>query len=165
MAEDLLVVSEDKVYDLIKSTDAQILERARFKDTEISRIENILRENFPLLDPPYTHYFCQGLYAREMIIPAGALITGKIHLEDSISFMLTGEMLIFSSDSGVARLKAPQVVLSSAGTRRVAFALADVRFVNVMANAENIKDLKQLENLKCAASSDDLALKLQFKES
>lgn len=144
----------DNIYSLAPSTQADIIARALKNDREIAQLVEVLKANFPLAEMRYTHHFCEGLYARELFIPAGTLIVGKIHLWESITFMLRGEMIIFSSDVGTVRIKAPQTFLAPAGTRRVAIVLADTVVTNVLHT--HSKDPIEIEAACSVDSAEEL---------
>lgn len=78
----------------------------------------------PQIEPPVKHHFSKDVYARELFIPKGTLIVGKIHKYENFNILSTGEMSVLSID-GVMRIKAPYSVVSSAGVKRVAYAHTD----------------------------------------
>lgn len=45
----------------------------------IDRLEQAMM-NHPAADCPLRHFFTPGLYCREITMPAGAIITSKIHM-------------------------------------------------------------------------------------
>ena len=46
---------------------------------EIDELEAAMVENLDLIKCPSVHRFTQGLYIRETFMPAGTLLTSKIH--------------------------------------------------------------------------------------
>jgi len=75
------------------------------------------------------HYNGDSLYVREMILPAGCLAIGRIHLHSCVNFMLEGAMRLWSSDRPNARIiKAPDIFESKAGVRRAVVTFTNVRF-------------------------------------
>jgi len=61
-----------------------------------------------------THTLCDGLYARQIVIPAGTVLTGKIHLREHLNFIMKGEIAIFIWH-GEQRIMAPALIVSPAG--------------------------------------------------
>lgn len=96
-----------------------------------------------LLELPVQHYFSQGVYGREMFIPAGTLVTGKIHKYTQLNVLLCGDLSVMTED-GVKRVKPPFVVVSPPGTKRVAFAHEDTRWLTIhgtdKTNVDEIED-------------------------
>lgn len=76
-------------------------------------------ESFPL-----EHRFADGVYAREMLIPAGHLIIGKIHKFGHLNVITKGLVSVLT-EFGVETLKAPTTFISKPGTKRAVFAHED----------------------------------------
>ena len=94
---------------------------------------------------PVTSSFVDGIYIREIKIPKGLLLIGKIHLKESVSFMLKGKMIIVDEEKGSRIIEAPQMVVSKPGVKRAVYALEDVVFTNIHANPTNETDLVKIE--------------------
>lgn len=109
----------------------------------------------PQLPIETRHYFAKGLYAREIFIPRGALLTGKIHREEHLNFISQGEISVVTEE-GVKRLKAPCTIVSQPGTKRVGYAHEDTIWTTVHATEET--DLEKLETKLIAPTFDDLEL-------
>lgn len=95
------------------------------------------------LELPVNHHFSQGVYARELFIPKGTLLTGKIHKYRQLNIMITGDLSVLTED-GVARVKAPFVVVSPAGTKRIAYAHEDSVWITIHGTDET--DLGKIED-------------------
>lgn len=93
---------------------------------------------------PLTHTFSDGIYMREMFIPAGTTIVGKAHKKEHIALLLDGAINI-ATEEGVKTLYSPCYFVSKAGVKRVGFALTDVRFINIHPNPTNTQDLDEIE--------------------
>jgi hypothetical protein len=112
----------------------------------IEKFENGISESFPL-----THSFSDGVYVREMFIPAGSFMIGKIHKFSHTVFLLKGKILV-ATENGVVCHTAPCYISSPAGVKRAVHTLEDTIWVNVHANPENTTDIKTLENnLVCSS--------------
>lgn len=83
---------------------------------------------------PLTHKFCEGMYVREIFIPAGTLLTGKIHKHEHPNFLLMGTVSMITEDGGLIMMSAPQSLISPAGCKRAIYTLTDVRWVTVHLN-------------------------------
>ncbi len=67
---------------------------------------------------PLKHTFCGGLYVREISIPAGHIVMGKIHKYDHPHFITKGRVTIFSEENGIEELSAGCTMKSMAGIKR-----------------------------------------------
>jgi hypothetical protein len=96
---------------------------------EILRIEEQLLQ-MPQVDLPITHYQIPGVYARSMFIPAGTILTGKIHNHESIAILAQGTIRITNGTESYV-LSAPKVMVDSPGVKRLGYAETDVTFITV----------------------------------
>jgi len=103
---------------------------------------------------PLTHSFAEGVYVREIFIPKGMLIVGKIHKHSHPNFLLSGEVIVATEDGGLQHLKAPMNIISKAGTKRVVYAKEDTRWVTVHVTKET--DLDKIEEYVIAETYEDL---------
>ena len=92
---------------------------------------------------PLTHKFAPGVYVREIFIPKGTCVVGKIHKHDHPNFLMSGEVLVVTEHEGREHLKAPLSVISKAGTKRVVYALEDTIWITVHVTHET--DLDKIE--------------------
>ncbi len=116
--------------------DIMALESAMRKRTDIVIGDSQL---FPL-----KHTFSDGVYVREIFIPKGSLIVGKIHKHSHPNFLMKGDVSVMTEE-GPKRLKAPLSMISPAGTKRVVYAHEDTVWVTIHLNIGNTKDLKKIE--------------------
>ena len=91
------------------------------------------------------HHFAPGTYAREIELPAGSRVVGKIHRESHVNVISKGHCLVATPDGGVEELCAPFTFISAPGTKRVVWALADTVWTTIHANPANVTDLDKLE--------------------
>lgn len=73
---------------------------------------------------PITHYFAPGLYIREMFIPAGSAVVGKIHKHAHFNDISKGRVRVFT-EFGFDIYEAPCRFVSEAGTKRCVMAETD----------------------------------------
>ena len=65
---------------------------------------------------PLTHKFAPGVYVREIFIPAGMCVVGKIHKHAHPNFLLKGKVIVITEQGGRELLEAPLSMISPAGT-------------------------------------------------
>lgn len=92
---------------------------------------------------PLKHSFADGQYVREMFIPKGVVIVGKIHKHSHPNFLLKGKVSVFTEQDGVQELEAPLSMVSSPGTKRVVYAHEDTIWITV--HKTNSTDLVEIE--------------------
>jgi len=80
---------------------------------------------------PVTHHLENGLYTREIFMPAGQLVISFIHKQNHPSFFMEGDMSLLMDTGEVKRVKAPMTVHTEVGTQRVAYIHEDTRWVCV----------------------------------
>jgi hypothetical protein len=100
----------------------------------------------PQVEMPVDHDFCNGLYARTMHIPAGTVLTGAIHREESFFLVRKGELIV-STDNGPRTLVSGDMSISKIGTKRAGIALTDVEVTTFHANPSNEQEPQKLWNL------------------
>lgn len=113
-------------------------------EAELMKIDGVLIGDNNLC--PIKHSFSDGIYVREIFIPKGTALTGKIHKHAHPNFLLEGEVDVITENGGRERLVAPMSMISVAGTKRVVHAITDVRWVTIHKNENNETDLKKLED-------------------
>jgi hypothetical protein len=92
-----------------------------------------------------SHHFCNGLYARELFVPAGVVAVGKTHAQQNLFFLLKGTAAIVTPD-GPVEITAPFMSVTAPGTKRCVYAITDCLFMNVHPNADDERDLLALEH-------------------
>jgi hypothetical protein len=86
------------------------------------------------------HYFTLGIYARELHIPAGMTLTGKIHKFPQLNILSKGRISVLTED-GIKEVEAPFTVVSPAGTKRIAYAHTDCVWTTILNTNETDPDL------------------------
>lgn len=76
------------------------------------------------------HYQIKGVYVRTMYVPAGMLVTGKIHNFESIGILAQGTMRISNGDTSVS-VSAPYITVDKPGIKRLGYAETDCTFISV----------------------------------
>lgn len=92
---------------------------------------------------PVQHHFAPGSYGREMRLPSGLTVIGKIHKHAHINVISQGRVLVFTEQEGVLELAAPITFVSSPGTKRVVQVLEDTVWTTV--HVTDKTDLAEIE--------------------
>ena len=92
---------------------------------------------------PVKHHFAPGSYGREMTLPAGMVVVGKIHKHAHINVISKGRVQVFTEQDGVLELAAPCTFVSSPGTKRVVHVLEETVWTTV--HVTDKTDLAEIE--------------------
>lgn len=100
-----------------------------------------------------THYFAPGVYAREMWMPAGCLITGKIHLTEHLNMLSQGRVEVSNMGESI-HMEAPHTFVSPVGTKRAIYAHEDSTWTTI--HATDLTDPEEIEAQIIAESFEEL---------
>lgn len=90
-----------------------------------------------------SHHFAEGSYGREMFLPAGLVVVGKIHKHSHVNVISAGYVLVFTEQDGVQELRAPCTFVSKPFTKRVVYVLEDTMWTTV--HVTDSTDLAEIE--------------------
>lgn len=107
---------------------------------KVFAIESVMKAMPGQIDLPVNHHFSQGVYARELFIPKGCTLVGKLHKFEQLNILLQGDLSVLV-DTEVKRVVAPFIVVSPPGTKRVAYAHEDSRWLTVHGTDETDLDV------------------------
>ena len=120
---------------------------------QITKAETALL-SMPQVEIPPVHRFSKGVYSREITIPAGTLIVGKIHKHQNLNIISKGDVSFFSVD-GSSRVQAPYSWVAEPGVKRVIYAHTDTVWTNVHGTDET--DLEKIEDQFIAKDYSEVA--------
>lgn len=106
------------------------------------------------------NYYSDGVYAREITIPKGTCLTGRIHKFKNLNILVKGEMSVLTED-GIKRVKAGFTVVSPPGTKRIAYAHEECVWTTILRTDQIDADQIQLE---FTVSTEDEYLQFQQKQ-
>jgi hypothetical protein len=97
-------------------------------------------------------------YARQMFLPKGTLIIGKIHKHQHLNFILQGKVSV-STEHGKKVIEAPASFISEVGLKRAVVAEEDTIWVTVhLTKYSSEEDLAKVEDEVIAPTYDDMGL-------
>jgi hypothetical protein len=118
---------------------------------KVERLERIL-ENAPQVECPLRHQFAPGLYAREMIVPAGTIATGAVHKTEHLTIVV-GHCLL-TTDEGAEEFVGYHSFVSKPGTKRAIHAIQDTMVTTLHVTQET--DLDKLCEQLTESTRDEL---------
>ena len=135
----------------------EVVKPARFDLISRERILCLEAEigKLPQYECPLKHYFADGLYVREIFIPAGCALVGYIHTQDCITTVSQGQIWIYDGESAPALITAPFTKTVPKGSKKAGFAVADTVWSDAYVNADNERDIDVLERRLTANSHVD----------
>lgn len=93
---------------------------------------------------PVVHRFTPGLYIREIFMPAGAVLTSKIHKKEHPFVVSMGVVCVYSDNEGPVIIAAPYTGITKPGTRRFLVVVEDTIWTTFhttdLQNVEDIED-------------------------
>jgi len=117
---------------------------------KVQALELFLKEQ-PQVEIKTKHYFSKGVYAREITIPAGVILTGEIHKFTNLNILSQGKIQVLIGDV-VQEVEAPYTVVSPAGTKRIARTLTECVWTTIHGTDE--VDLDIIEHTFIAKSEE-----------
>jgi hypothetical protein len=91
---------------------------------------------------PLTHTFGDGMYVRQIFMPAGMVIVSKIHKKEHPFFVLKGKCYVVT-ENGAELIEAPYWGMTKAGTKRVLLIQEDTTWITC--HATKSRSLKKIE--------------------
>lgn len=82
------------------------------------------------------HRFADGLYAREITIPADTFLTGEIHKTRHMNIISKGRILVFDELAGWKVVTAPCTFVAEPGTRRFGITAEETVWTTIHATTE-----------------------------
>lgn len=114
---------------------------------------------------PLKHSFADGIYVREIFIPKGAILTGKIHSHEHPNVLLKGKVRVFTESAGFEILEAPMAMISKAGTKRIIEVLEDCTWITYHSNISNTQDLEKIEKFVISETYEDYTKLIESQNS
>ncbi len=138
-------------------------------NTELSPIERFDQleakiAQLPPVELTPVHHFAPGVYVRELFIPAGTAVTGKLHKTKHVLILASGDATIYDNvNGGTKRIKGPFITTSEIGAHRAVYAHEDCVFITVHPTDET--DLAKIEDEVIEKRENPLLKKEAYLES
>ena len=106
---------------------------------KVLALEEVLLEA-PQVDCPVRHHFAPGMYAREITIPKGTVLTGAVHKTQNLAVLSQGKLQLVTDD-GTTIISAPHILTVMPGMKNAAYALEDSVWTNFFSTEETDTDV------------------------
>lgn len=92
------------------------------------------------------HYFAPGIYAREIVVPAGTVITGAQHRTKYLAVLSKGVVSVWKEgdDRNAKLLAAPMTIVSEVGARRMGIVHEEMIWTDFFPNPEEDRDVDRI---------------------
>lgn len=117
----------------------------RKNDDRIDQLEQAMVENLPAVNCPVIHRFTDKMYIREIYMPAGTLVTSKIHKTHHPFVVSMGSVSVKIDDGEWQLIEAPYSGTTLPGTRRVLYINSDTIWTTFHVNEDNDTDVEKIE--------------------
>lgn len=104
---------------------------------------------------PVTHRFSKGCYLREIFMPKGTLIVGKIHATEHFNVILTGKCTVATAE-WVKTFEAPHTFISGEGVQKVVLVHEDCQWQTL--HVTDKTDVDEIEKDVIVESYDQLKI-------
>lgn len=104
---------------------------------------------------PLKHTFVPGCYAREITMPTGIVVVGRIHKHEHLNVISKGRCRVLT-EFGTEELVAPCTFVSRAGTKRVVHVLEETVWTTF--HLTNETDVDKIVKEVTAESYDEIEL-------
>jgi hypothetical protein len=114
----------------------------------IPPIEGLVEEfkKQPQVECPLVHRFSEGVYIREITMPADTVVIGKKHLTAHFNILLRGKCRVIVGDS-ITELTAPATWESKAGDQKIVNIIEECVWQTIHANPYDVQNIETLESI------------------
>jgi len=107
----------------------------------IYKLQDIIKD-MPQVTGETRHHFSDGMYARELFIPAGTVVVGALHKSQHLYMVVKGECKV-SSQYETVKIEAPYIGETIPGTKRVIYAETDCVWIGFFPT--QLTDIDEIE--------------------
>lgn len=124
----------------------------------ITELERISREclelgTFEPAEVKLEHYFAPGVYVRQVTMPAGCSIVGKIHKTEHVCIVSRGRVISCTELEGTREIAGPVTFVTPAGTKRALYVLEECVWATV--HPTTSRDLAEIEDTFIAKTREE----------
>lgn len=107
------------------------------------------------VDMPVTHRFAPSVYLREIFMPKGAMVIGKIHSTEHFNIIVEGAGTVITAE-GKEDFVAPYTFVSKAGVQKCVLVTEDCKWQTV--HVTDKTDIDEIEKEVIVESYNDLVV-------
>lgn len=103
-------------------------------------------ENFEQAKIPVEHFFSEGFYWREIVMPAGMVGAGHVHKHRHLNFALSGRAIV-TCDGHSQVIEAPFIFWSEPGAQKAFQVFEEMRWLTRHDNPDELRDILEIEKM------------------
>lgn len=103
-------------------------------------------ENFEQAKIPVEHFFSEGFYWREIVMPAGMVGAGHKHKHRHLNFALSGRAIV-TCDGHSQVIEAPFIFWSEPGAQKAFQVFEEMRWLTRHDNPDELRDILEIEKM------------------
>ena len=107
----------------------------------IYKLQDIIKD-MPQVTGETRHHFSDGMYARELFIPAGTVVVGALHKSQHLYMVVKGKCKV-SSQYETVEIEAPYIGETIPGTKRVIYSETDCVWIGFFPT--QLTDIDEIE--------------------
>lgn len=85
----------------------------------------------PAVPMPVQDHFAPHIYVREIFMPAGTFVVGKMHKTEHFNIITQGIVRLIHDDDSITEVSAGDVFTSKLGVKKVLYIVEDTRWLTV----------------------------------
>ena len=146
--------------DKVRFRQSILIAQEQIKQMIVNGVAESAESNCPLkhyFSPVDEKYGC-AVYGREIFLPKGTLVIGKIHRHQHLNFIMKGKVSV-NTEFGIKYFEAPCIFVSEKGLKRAVYAEEDCIWVTVhMTEHVGEENLDKIEDEVIAKTYGELGL-------
>lgn len=107
--------------------------------SRIAELQSFIQQQEQIALEP-KHHFSEGLYARELFLPQGSIVIGKIHKHAHLNVIMYGRVTV-TTPFGTEDLEGPLIFESKPDTKRAVYAHLDTLWITFHPTEETDVDV------------------------
>lgn len=120
-------------------------------------------ENFEQAEIPVEHFFSEGFYWREIVMPTGMVGAGHVHKHRHLNFALSGRAIV-TCDGVVQEIVAPFIFWSEPGAQKAFQVFEEMRWLTRHDNPDELRDIRQIEEMIFELPEENISSGLSVNE-
>ena len=109
-------------------------------------------KHLPACELPVEHFHIPGVYVRKIFMPAGSVVTSRVHRNDNITLIICGSCVVYQNGERW-HFQAGDVFETKAGTKRALYMVEDCMWATVHNNPQGVTDPDEI--LEFLATNDE----------
>lgn len=120
----------------------------------IEATEQLMKDLPQVITEP-VHRFAEGLYCRQLTMPAGTAFISRVHKHENYAFIMRGSCTVIS-ENGAETLYSPYMLKTNRGTKRLLVIHEECTWITVHALPADLAESQDLDKIEEYFACDTL---------